>query len=62
MNQKRRERKWEWPNLRNCLGICMAELRTFGLQAEILGSVEFFDAYLQFLTWGGAESKTGTFE
>jgi hypothetical protein len=50
MNWKRRERKWAWPNLRKCLGICMAELRTFGLKAEILGSVEFMDAYFHFVT------------
>jgi len=29
----------------------MAELRTFGLEAEILSSVEFLDAYLHFLTY-----------
>jgi hypothetical protein len=52
MNWKRYERKWAWSNLRKCLGICMAELRTFGLQDEIrvLGSVEFVDAYLHFIT------------
>jgi hypothetical protein len=29
----------------------MAELRTFGLQVEILGSVEFVDAYLHSITY-----------